>query len=72
MSKTIDILDFFDIHDTDHLVAFKIMDNEGSWPNDFLPDNIYLSKSYRYHLTARMLAEYLKEHLPKEGSSGKK
>ena len=56
-----DILDWFDIHNIEHLKAWDILDKKGCWPDGFIPGNITFDKNVGWHsvLAHRMAVAYV-------------
>ena len=49
-----DILDYFNIYNVDHLKAFRSLENTGSWPGDFLPEEISFCTAWQIKLAGKM------------------
>ena len=56
-----DICDFFDIHDRDHLVAWLSLSKTGLWPKGFIPEGITFQTQWQAIIVWRLAGEYVKE-----------
>jgi len=54
-----DISEFFDVYNYDHLTAYKTREKTGCWPEDFIPLNITFSPCWDIHLQAKMANAWL-------------
>ena len=48
------LIDWFDPHNPEHLRAWRFLQESGSWPSGFLPDNLYISRLWHVELTHQM------------------
>jgi hypothetical protein len=56
-----DFIDFFDIHNIDHLIAYKYLTENGTWPKGFIPENCDLSPTWMFQIAEKMAVAYVKE-----------
>lgn len=61
----INIGDWFDVNNTDHLKAWAHMEKTGFWPKDFIPTNINFTTNWHMLLMGRMASEYVNKTLAK-------
>lgn len=55
------IVEFFDIHNTDHLVAWRHLSNTGNWPENFLPENIKFPILWQIEIRDKMVEAWIKD-----------
>ncbi len=48
------ILDFFDPLNIDHLRAYQHLQEKGTWPTNFIPDDVEFSSNWQMMLQAKM------------------
>ena len=48
------IMEWFDPENIDHLKAYKHLMDTGMWPEGFIPDNIEIPVSWNTHLVYKM------------------
>lgn len=55
------IIDFFDIYDWKHLLAWQTLRDTGNWPKDFIPEGVEcpLEGAWKIIITARMADAWL-------------
>lgn len=53
------ILEFFDVKNKEHLRAFKTLCDNGMWPEGFLPKNIYFPTLWQTSLYGQLANAYL-------------
>jgi hypothetical protein len=51
--------DFFDVHNIEHLLAYKHLSMTGVWPKDFVPDDCEISHLWISHIQSRMADAYV-------------
>lgn len=49
-----DVVEFFNPHDHDHLRAWSHLNRTGTWPENFIPEDITFSPVWRFDLTLKM------------------
>lgn len=54
-----DILDFFDVENTEHIKAFDHFLVESSWPKGFIPDNVTFNSNWTNVITAELASAYI-------------
>ena len=54
-----DLLDFFDVYNVEHLKAYKHLTEKGSWPEGFLPENCILSNVWQYQIAAKLAVTHI-------------
>lgn len=54
-----DFLDFFDIHNKEHLAAYRHLSVHGAWPVGFLPNNCEMSPIWPYQIAEKMAIAYV-------------
>jgi len=52
--KSKDIIDFFDPYNVEHLVAYKVLDYTGNWPENFIPEDISFSANWQIVIAFKM------------------
>lgn len=52
--KNMNILDFFNPIDIDHLKAYQHLQAKGSWPEGFIPDRVDFTPNWQMTLQSRM------------------
>lgn len=55
----VNIIDWFDIYNKDHLQAYKHLEKTGTWPKDFIPDHVLFSTNWNIVLMQKMAIEYV-------------
>ena len=58
-----DILEWFDIDNTNHLKAYLHLEETGMWPEDFVPDDITFSTSWHIVIMSKMADAYVRIQL---------
>jgi hypothetical protein len=48
------ILDFFNPLDIDHLKAYQHLEKKGSWPSDFIPEDVLFDTNWQMLLQSNM------------------
>ena len=48
------ILDFFDVHNVDHLKAWRELSRSGVWPEGFIPEDTTFPHMWMFLLMSRM------------------
>ena len=62
------ILEFFNIHDPNHLRAFRVLQKTGGWPIGFIPDDVEFTETmWSCSIQSQMATEYIKMKLDPEG-----
>ena len=54
-----DILEFFDITNTEHINAFALFDTTGRWPEKFIPEGTTFQSGWHYSILSKMGAAYM-------------
>ena len=54
-----DLIEFFDSYNINHLIAYKYLTETGTWPEGFIPDKCILSNVWQYQLAAKMAVAYV-------------
>lgn len=57
------IVDWFNIHDVDHLTALRTLDESGAWPPGFLPNHVDRPWGWRQALTAKLADAWIDTQL---------
>jgi hypothetical protein len=62
-----DILEFFDVNNIDHLKAFDFLSKQSHWPTGFIPKDVTFDKSMGWHLLleSRMADKWIEYKLSK-------
>ena len=56
-----DILQYFDINNIEHLLAFSRLNKEGKWPDGFIPeDTTFENVGWHMLLESKMAGAYIK------------
>ena len=45
-----DLVEYFDPYNIDHIKAYKKLQDTGMWPKGFLPENIYIPAGWDYRI----------------------
>lgn len=61
------IYDWFNPNDVEHLKAYNYLMNTGFWPKDFIPKDVVFSSCWQSELTSKMAAFWVKEKLNLNG-----
>jgi hypothetical protein len=56
------ISEFFDPSKQSHITAFECLMNSGTWPVNFLPNDICFSPTWPYDVTQKMVIFLIKEN----------
>lgn len=60
-SNFIDFVDeFFDIHNVEHMAAYKVLNHTGAWPEGFVPENCEFSSTWLATINAKMANAYVR------------
>ena len=54
------LVEWFDIKNPDHINAFLYLRKRGTWPPGFLPLGVDFPVNWLFHLNEKMANEYLK------------
>lgn len=54
-----DILDYFDIYNVDHLKAYRILSETGSWPRGFIPKEVKFSTAWQILIASKMATAWV-------------
>lgn len=57
------ILDFFDVTNLDHLKAWRHLQNTGLWPVGFIPDGTEFPTLWTYHINGILADAYIDSKL---------
>ena len=57
------LTEWFDIHNTDHLLAWEHLNDNGQWPEGFIPSHVFIGDGYRAIITQRMANAWLNSTL---------
>jgi len=60
------LIDFFDPKNKDHLKAYLNLYKEGCWPQGFLPEGIKIPNGWNFLLAEKIVRTYLKDNIPDE------
>ena len=60
LKDCVDIVDWFDPENMDHLKAYLHLQKTGTWPEGFIPDNIIRGSGWAVTLMAKMTDRWLK------------
>jgi hypothetical protein len=55
-----DINEFFDVNNKDHLRAYRHVYDTGSWPEGFIPEGTTFRNLWHIELAGRLANEYVK------------
>jgi hypothetical protein len=58
------ISDWFDVHDVDHLKAYKYLESHGHWPAGFVPQHIKQTGGWHQMITANIADAWLQIKIP--------
>jgi hypothetical protein len=59
--EPIDIAEWFEVENIEHLTAYKVLMDTGSWPEGFIPAHVELSSIWQVSLMSMMTAEYIND-----------
>lgn len=51
--------EWFDVKNTDHLRAYRHLQNTGAWPVGFIPSGMEMEPQWQFHLLAKLADAYL-------------
>jgi len=54
-----DFMKFFDIHNKEHLAAYKHLSVCGAWPVGFIPEDCKMSPVWPYQIAEKMAVAYV-------------
>lgn len=57
------ILDFFDVYDYNHLMAWKNLSEKGIWPEGFIPEGTTFPHMWVVLITVRMSEAWVAQQL---------
>lgn len=57
------VIDWFDLDNIEHLKAYKHLEDTGRWPEDFIPEGLTYVPLWQVTLRARMADRFMKEKL---------
>lgn len=57
------IVDWFDLDNIEHLKAYRHLGTTGMWPKDFLPGNIVIKTGWNFQLMIKIADRFIKEKL---------
>lgn len=60
------IIDWFDPHNMDHLQALNHLNNEGAWPEGFLPEEIQMINHWYFMLMVKVADCWMTHKLQEE------
>jgi hypothetical protein len=60
------LVDFFDPRNKDHLRAYLNLYKEGCWPPGFLPKDIKIPNGWNFMLAEKIVRVYLEDNIPNE------
>ena len=65
MKEETTILKFFNVHNVDHLKAFKYLEDHGCWPKGFLPENVEceFERMWSSRLIGKMAEAWIESNL---------
>ena len=49
-----DFAEFFDAHNPEHRAAYRHLETTGSWPEDFIPDDVELGPTWHVVALAKL------------------
>ncbi len=58
-----DIVTYFDPYNTDHLEAYRHLQDVGTWPNGFIPEGIAFNQAWQALIAFKMAALWVKFRL---------
>ena len=58
--KEMDILDYFDVKNVEHLKAYVTLQRTGTWPEGFIPKGTTFSTQWSLRLLSKLAFEYTK------------
>ena len=50
----VNLIDWFDVNNKDHLTAYRHLQGTGCWPKGFLPENIEIPNGWHVLLMSRL------------------
>jgi len=59
----IDLVEWFDVNNMEHLRAYRELARTGFWPVDFIPENVVLSGAWIVGLTSLLASAYVDSKL---------
>lgn len=63
------IVEWFDPHNIEHIKAYKYLESVGHWPVGFLPENIIINSMWSMQIREKMADEWLKFMIDKSTPS---
>jgi len=58
-----DIVNWFNPYDKEHVAAYFVLTEKGQWPENFIPDWVELSPTWYMEITASMADAWVKHIL---------
>ena len=57
------IQDLFDVYNIDHIKAYKVLMDTGSWPHGFIPKDIEMSLNWQIILAGKFTSAWVEQAL---------
>lgn len=54
------IHEWFDVHNDEHLNAWRHLEKNGSWPDAFIPHDVEFDTGWQFAIAMKLVSEYLK------------
>jgi hypothetical protein len=58
-SRTLNIVDWFDVNNTEHLKAYKFLMDKGYWEKGFIPDDMIFPVSWSILVAGKLAEAYI-------------
>ena len=60
-----DVVEWFDVNNIEHLRAFSHVTKKGSWPEAFIPSDLEFPPGWNIAIAAKLASAYMEEKLNK-------
>ncbi|GAG92328.1 unnamed protein product [marine sediment metagenome] len=64
--RYVNITDWFDITNIEHLKAWMHLEDVGVWPIDFIPDEVEFNSYWQIVISSKMSCQYVKEKIEED------
>jgi hypothetical protein len=55
------IAQYFDPHDVDHVKAYQHLQEDGSWPEGFIPEDVKAINGWRYLVDQKIIDAWIRD-----------
>ena len=56
------LVEWFDIRETDHFMAYKHLMKNGMWPEGFIPDDVEIPNNWQVSLMGNIVDEFIRQN----------